>query len=251
MEPLTRARFLAHARNRGFLARVERSRAIVREALGRCQNPYIGFSGGKDSTCTAALVLEQRPGTPLVYLDARCAFPEVSQFLSRLEARGETVIRWPCRPFLEILAEHGLHSDAVEQATMRHTVWEPVAALQQAHGYDAAFLGLRAEEAPGRQSLLDARGPTFLRQRDGMLLCCPVARWSFQDVWAFILSRGLDYCAAYDRLFAMDLPERAIRVSYWAGESGRRWGRYEALRRGWPDLWRQLCDTIPEAKSYG
>lgn len=251
MTPILRARFLAHSRTSGFRRRLDVSRGHVYKSLATCQKPYIALSGGKDSSCTANLVWEVDPSVPAVYFDAACAYPEVSDYLDRIESKGRRIIRLPCRPFLEILAEHGLNSDQVEKATMQATVREPVKRLYEEYGFDAVFMGLRKEESPGRHKLLASRGATFLRKSDGKLECLPVGWWTFEDVWAYLLSEKVDYCAAYEKLFAMGLPERSIRISYWAGESGRRWGRYEALRRGWPALWQKLCDAIPEAKGYG
>lgn len=250
MNASQRVRFLAHARLTSFQRLVEQSRQTIRKALLQCRSPYVALSGGKDSTCVAALVWEQRPDVPAVYFDAACAFPEVHAFLERLETAGRRIVRLQCRPFLEVLREFGLLSDAVEEATMRYTVREPLQQLYQRFGHDAVFLGLRGEESPGRKAMLAHYKETFWRKSDGRLEVNPIGRWSFADVWAFIVSRGLDYCAAYDRLFEMELPESSIRISYWAGETGRRWGRYEALKRGWPDLWRQLCDAVPEARHF-
>jgi 3'-phosphoadenosine 5'-phosphosulfate sulfotransferase (PAPS reductase)/FAD synthetase len=245
-----RVRFLARARLRSHRRRVEDSRRVVAAALAACRSPYVALSGGKDSACVAHLVWEQRPDVPAVYFDAACAFPEVKDYLAQLKRQGRRLIRFQCRPFLEVLREFGLHSDAVEEATMRYTVHEPLQRLYHAFGYDAVFLGLRREESPGRAALLAARGQAFVRKSDGRLECNPIAWWSFDDVWAYLLAGEHPYCAAYDRLFDMGLPERSVRISYWAGETGRRWGRYEALRRGWPDLWRYFCEMIPEARNY-
>ncbi|HPT36627.1 MAG TPA: hypothetical protein PK309_08910, partial [Bacillota bacterium] len=42
---------------------VARARDTVRRALEKCKQPYVAFSGGKDSTCVLHLVLEQAPET--------------------------------------------------------------------------------------------------------------------------------------------------------------------------------------------
>lgn len=244
-------RFAAHGRLAPFTRRVEQSRQAVREALTHCRNPYIAYSAGKDSTCVASLVWEQRPETPAVYFDAACAYPEVTALLDRLEAKGRRIIKFQCRPFLDILKQYGLFSGAVEEATMRYTVYEPVQELYRRFDFDAVFLGLRAEESPGRKAMLNHYSQTFVRKSDGRLEVNPIGRWSFADVWAFIVSQDLDYCAAYDKLFDMGLPEADCRISYWAGETKRRWGRYEALRRGWPELWQRLCDEVPDARHFG
>jgi len=245
-------RFLAHSRIKSHRDRVERSRQIVANMLEQCNNPYIALSGGKDSTCVANLVWEKAPKIPAVYFDAHCAFPEITKYLDDREQEGYRLIRFQCKPFLEILRDFGgLHSDAIEEATMRYTVYEPVQKLYHAFSFDGVYLGIRKEESYGRSRMVTKHGELFGRKSDGRWECNPIAHWSFADVWAYIMAHNIPYCAAYDKLFELGLPEEDCRISYWAGETKRRWGRYEALKRGWPDLWRKLCDEIPEARHYG
>lgn len=186
---------------------------------------------------------------PAVYFDAACAFPETYALLDRLEAAGRPIIRWPCRPFLDILdAAGGPNAPGVEEATMRGTVYEPIKSLLAARGYDGVFLGLRREESNGRRVLVHARGLLFENKRDGILECLPVGWWSYADVWAFIASQGLDYNRAYDK--QGDLPLRNRRISYWAGESERQNGRWVWLRETYPELWAQFTSRFPEVARF-
>lgn len=240
-----------HARTPAFARRLAEARERIREALAQSERPYIAYSTGKDSTCTAHLVWEQVPDTPGVYFDAECAYPESYALLDRMEAAGRPITRWSCRNFLEILQAHGgPHADDAKlgAATMEWTVYEPIRRLLAERRYDCVFLGLRAEENVRRQMLLRSRGLLFQNARDGILECCPIGRWSYQDVWAYIHSRGIDYCAAYDRMEEMPLRER--RISYWAGETNRQRGRWAWLRLYYPDLFNMLAQRCPEATWY-
>lgn len=250
MTPGDRAGHLAHALTPLFASKVAAAQQIVSEVLSQSQRPYIAFSTGKDSTVTAALVWEQAPEVPAVYMDADCAFPESVELLERMARAGHTVIKWPCEPFLDILERAGgPDAPGVEDATMRATVWGPVKALLAASAYDGSFVGLRAEESRDRRRLIQIRGPVFRQaQYGGILEGLPVAWWTDRDVWAFIVSRGLDYNRAYDRM--EQLPFRQRRISYWAGETSRRYGRWVWLRREYPALWNRFSSRFPEVSRF-
>lgn len=188
----------------------------------------------------------QRPETPAVYLDADSAFPESKALL----AETPNCVIFPTdEPILDTLARYGLEGGAeLERATMQSTVWGPIRRLIAAHGFDGVALGLRGEESYGRRMNARTRGATYQYKRDGLWACQPIWDWSYDDVWAFIVTAGLPYCGVYDRLW--DAPEVDQRLSYWAGETKRRHGRYAWLRRNYPELFNRLAARIPEVRNY-
>lgn len=224
--------------------RVRRALQACRRALESMRRPYVSFSAGKDSTCVLHLVRSIDPGVPAAYFDADCAFPEADELL----AATPNLIRFPCdEPFLETLKRMGLEHPGLEAETMRTTVYGPVRRLAAQYGFDGMFYGLRAEESRGRRLHCRSRGTTF-RYGNGALACQPLAFWSRMDVWAYIVTHQLPYCGTYDRLW--DAPPEDQRISYWAGETKRRWGRYAWLRRNYPELWNRLAAEIPEVRCY-
>lgn len=240
-----------HARLPGFERRVEKARILVSEALSKMENPYIAFSTGKDSVAMAHLVWQQNPDVLAVYFDADCAFPESKELLGRYEAAGRPIISWPCEPFLETLKRvGGPASDKCEAETMRSTVYRPIKSLLAEYHFDGVFLGLRSEESYGRRKLAEIRGQLFWQKRDALWECLPIARWSFLDVWAYIISQGIDCCAVYDRLMELGVPPEDCRLSYWAGETKRRWGRWAILKQGWPELFNRFAAEFPEVRGY-
>ena len=244
-----RERFALHAKLVGFRRRVARAETIVADWLARCERPYVGFSTGKDSTVVLDLVWRQAPDVPAVYFDADCSYPESAAMLDRLQAEGRPVIRWPTsEPFLATLKRLGLDNPKLERETMRTTVWQPIKAMLAKHRFDGVALGLRGEECYGRWKLAQVRGPLFWQKRDSVWECLPIAFWRYDDVWAYIVSRNLPYCGVYDHLW--DAPEDDQRLSYWAGETKRRWGRYAWLKRNYPELWNRLVAEIPAARGY-
>lgn len=239
--------FLLHSQLRVFRWKLDRAQERVAEWLHKVGNPYVAFSTGKDSTCTLSLVREQCPPVPAVYFDADCSFPE-SQ--STLQETGNLIVFPTQEPLLETFRRFGGFEGgaALERETMRTTVYEPIQRLIQQYDFDGVAYGLRAEESHGRRMNAKVRGAVFQYKRDGLWGCQPIHDWTYDDVWAYIVINDLPYCGVYDRMW--DMPEEDQRLSYWAGSTKRRWGRWAWLKRNYPSLFNRLAAEFPEARSF-
>jgi 3'-phosphoadenosine 5'-phosphosulfate sulfotransferase (PAPS reductase)/FAD synthetase len=246
MPDVVRLRFEAHSRLKGFRQRVQHSRGIIDNWLSHCERPYIAFSGGKDSVCVLRLVREQAPAVPAVYLDADNCFPEVSALIGNTP----NCLRYPTsEPFFDTLKRFGLEGGAdLDRQTMRSTVYEPVRTLLTDYDYDGCVYGIRAAESYGRRQSVRYNGALFYSKQYGVWQCQPLGHWTYDDVWAYIVSNNVPYAGTYDKMW--DMPEDDQRVSYWAGETKRRWGRYAWLKRNYPELWNKLAAEIPEVRQY-
>jgi len=228
-----------------YQKRLKRARATISSALEKGARPYIAYSTGKDSTVMAHLVWEQAPDVPGVYFDADCAFPESTELIER-ESKKHTIIKFPTDALLDTLKEHGgPMAKGIGERTMQSTVRKPLQQLRKKYNFDVSFIGLRADESDGRAKLIQSRGLLFQR-KDGTWECLPVGFFDFWDVWAYIISNGVDYNRAYDKM--LDMPERNRRISYWAGETGVTFGRYSFLKRHYLDLYTKLCQEFPEIR---
>lgn len=247
MKQELRLRFELHVKLKLHEWRIKSARQRIAEWLALVKNPYVAFSTGKDSICTLYLVREQRPETPAVYFDANCAFPESEAMLTQTE----NVVIYPAlEPLLETFRRFGgFDSGAeLERETMHTTVYEPIKRLIAEYGFDGVAYGLRAEESHGRAMHARARGAIFQYKRDGLWACQPIHDWSYNDVWAYIVADNLPYCGVYDKMW--DMPQEDQRLSYWAGETKRRWGRWAFLKRNYPDLFNRFAAEFPEVRCY-
>lgn len=236
--------FTLHAKLSTFRRKVALAESRVAEWLEQAENPYIAFSGGKDSLCVLNLVRKFSPQVPAIYFDGDCAYPEVLALFESIPH----LLKFPTKePFLKTLKENW-HDPRLEQITMETTVYEPVKRLLKDFCFDAVAYGLRADESVGRKKHGKVKGAIFRYKISGVLACQPIWDWSYNDVWAYIVSNDLDYCKTYDKLF--DAPIEKQRISYWAGESCIGLGRYAWLKRNYPELWRKLITEIPEASVY-
>lgn len=239
---ISRDEALLHSRLKRHQRQIDRSREIIEASLVEFEKPYVAFSGGKDSIVTLELVREQAPNIPSIFFDAACSYPETYEVMAQYSERGPAVRILQTEPFLETLRQYGLDHPNIGGITRATTVEEPTIQLQHEEGYDAVFLGLRAQESRDRTLLAATKGPIYFSESDGMIKSCPVMYWSDADIWAFIHSRALPYNRAYDK--GVD------RISYWAGTTNIRRGRWLELKRHWPGLFNSFAAEFPEITQY-
>lgn len=189
MDPVWRAAFLAHSQSPEHRQAVAQAHAIIEEALRTHRQPYVAYSGGKDSSCVLHLVLRHRPDVMVwhwdygPYLMPRELERQVLENAQRMGAGNVRVdtsprYRWgqKTRVFVPSLFGRVLPGLARE-------------------GYDLAFVGLRAEESGKRRRRVAAgRGYGPIEE------CWPIAHWQWLDVWAYIVAQGLPYLGIYDDL---------------------------------------------------
>lgn len=248
MSESLRFRFHLWSRVRQHQWHVRQAQDRISRWLEKVTHPYVAFSTGKDSLCTLHLVRQQAPHVPAVYFDADSAFPESKKML---KDTPHVIIFPALEPLLDTFRRLGGFEAGpdLERETMRTTVWEPIKRLIDQYGFDGVALGLRAEENPSsRGKLSDYRGAIFQYKRDGLWACQPIHDWVYNDVWAYIVSNHLQYCGVYDRLW--DAPEEDQRLSYWAGETKRHWGRWAWLKRNYPDLFNEFAGEFPEVRNF-
>lgn len=227
-----------HAKTSGYQYKVNSAREIIKDALSTPDTTgYVSLSGGKDSTVVYALVREQQPDIPAVWSDDEWWLPETMEYIQRLQASGLDVrqIRTNTK-HADWFTCHGDYDDLPDYARQ--------------HGWNLCFLGLRQEESSVRRVHLRRFGPLFCANSDKVWHCNPIHNWTWQDVWAYIVSEGLDYNRAYDRLEDIGVEPEAQRIGPFAVERVLGYGQLIILKRGWPDMYNRFCAEHPEAGRY-
>jgi len=241
-----RERFELYGRLDQHRRRVKQARDIVARALDTCGNWYVAFSGGKDSTCVLTLVREQAPRTV-----AACSVPEFT--LPETAAYLENV------PNLERVASGSDHETgwavnwAGPEDVPAHIRWIG-ARGSTLPNYGLAlsnvFLGLREEESSARSAHLRSQGVLFFSKKGQGWHCSPLAKWTVEDVWAYILGEGLDYNHAYDRMSEIGVPLEQQRIGPFAVDRVLGYGPLAILKRGWPDVFNAYAALYPEARQF-
>lgn len=195
-----------------FQRRLARARSLIDRALATGQRAYVAYSGGKDSLVTLALVAERLPGVLAVWSDDELEYPE----------QPEHVVGSAAALGAELLVTFGWTEHAGWFVPWRMgrwwrdplpgTVWvgDTVHRWMRSRGYGGTFLGLREAENGRRRAYLRGAGP-WHRAGEGWL-CCPLAGWSDDDVWAAIAGLELPYSPVYDRLAGSGAPRAHWRV---------------------------------------
>jgi len=230
------------------LTREARSRKVIRELLAKCKKPYVAWSGGKDSTLMLYFALKEKPDIEAVYLDAEASLPDTEQFIRKIVKEWNINFRrLKTRPILEVFKQYGVDAPNIEYQTMKATVYEPIKQLVS-EGYDGALVGIRAEESRGRRTGGRNYGELFYAKRNRSWQGWPMLWWRKEEIWAYIDAFNIPYNTAYDKTAFG--PREEIRVSYWAGESNRQFGRWMWLKYYYPDLFNRFAAEFPEVRHY-
>lgn len=233
-----------HAKLATFQRRVDHSLKVIREA-GKIGAVGVSFSGGKDSTCCIDLVRTVLPDAPAAFFDSGAELSDTATMVRHVSA--STI--YPRLSMLEMARYAGwwghaaIDCDATFDAK-RVLIDEPSETFVVQRGLRVMVHGVRASESNARTMHVASRGELY-RGKDGTWYCMPIARWSAEDVWAYIASRGLRYHRAYDLMADAGMPRESWRVSGALGERGSGWGRHSTLRLVDPDTWRRLVAEFP------
>jgi phosphoadenosine phosphosulfate reductase len=238
---------LLHARWPTHQQRVFEAGKLIRRALDRARQPYIAFSGGKDSLAVLYLVHSIRPEVPLHWSDDELEYPDTVALMEAIQQMAEPgqftiTLGWaehagwfrpwqdsrPLREKLEGTGEPYFREPLPGAARIQ----EPIEEWMFRGGFDLVFTGLRKEESQRRRDWLSGSGGLY-RTRFGWR-CTPLLDWTADDVWALIAASGIAYNAAYDRLAEIGVPRGQQRVG--PLPLSPRW----MLAEGWPDLLERL-----------
>lgn len=173
--------FLLWSETEGFKAKLRATHKRLEEAKKHCKRPTILYSGGKDSTVGVHLALHHFPDILIFHYDYTFNIPrpvavEILENLKKLGAKNVVVAREE-KPVPD---DRGFFS-AVNRFIQEREV-------------DCVFSCLRAEESRKRKALTQKDG-RFQGVRNIHIL----KDWTWKDVWAYIVSRGLPYLSVYDK----------------------------------------------------
>lgn len=223
--------------------RIQESLDIISQIMTIAQRPYIACSFGKDSSVMAHLILSYYPNVPLRFLssgETRIIHPNLDEVMDYFRKMGAEIIEINID---RVFSEEWKDATWYEQRQAGHNDFKKH--LSDSGGYDCVFMGLRAEESKRREMSLLRHTPglpRFCYQYKGknLIRCCPMARWTTEDIGAYILEHNIPYLKWYDHTgFEGRTTARLTRASIEMGSL--RW-----IRLHNPDGWKKLVKRFPE-----
>lgn len=233
MNEIEREGFLAHAQLPGFRRKVASARSIIAEAMAIAPC-YVAVSWGKDSVAMLHLA------TSLGCVNAINFRTPHQQLIDDFDGvRDRFLQHTPCQ-YQEI---NIANEQTIPKAVNEQRLW---------HQYPVAIIGIRAEENPKKRGGVFARDG-YLSQyksgvRRGSWRCWPIANWTWQDVWAYIVLHDLPYLPSYDSVY---LPgrdrSRSTNVMPFQGKqsASQRLGRIDQIKAVSPAAYQYLKEFYP------
>lgn len=232
MPSALRKQFLLHARKLQFQKCVETTLKNIEAYLNHAPDSYICVSGGKDSSVLLDISRRVQPQLDAIFLDMNAAYSETDKIL----ATYENLTRIPISDRLSDLKEVGMHGKMSTVKGFNNT------SLQ---GYSGFFYGLRAEESAGRRKQV---GRNYYQKKDGMWVCQPLIRWNYNDIWAYIVSEGIEYNELYDLMW--DRPKHSQRVASFALTKQNENGSTAYLKMTHLELFNKLIQRTKEFRQF-
>jgi len=246
-----RKAFLLHSRLPVFHRRVAKAVEIVNRFLSMVKNSYCSVSGGKDSLVVLDMKYQIAPKINGVFWDDGWDYPETLEFHQILERRYDfKLIRIKnyadIKSFAAYMGGTALGFNNV-QCDYEVKTWADHPRLIKRLGFDGVFLGLRREESVKRWFNFAVRGEIYFCKKENILIANPVANFTYQDIWAYILSNEIPYNPVYDKLSEIGVDPEFWRVGPLMGLG---LDCYATIKRGWPELFDKIAAEFPQARAY-
>lgn len=162
--------------------------AIV-DALKKAKNPFVAFTGGKDSLVVLHLLKSTAKPFKVVQIDTSVKFPEIIDFISKMERLWNLeIIRVKNKDALKKIT---IAKDKMECCNLLKAV--PLNDAIEKYGIDYLFTGVRWDEQKERKKEL------FFSERIKHVRVQPILHFTEKDIWNYIKKYNLPYCSLYAR----------------------------------------------------
>lgn len=237
-----------------YKRQLDNAENIISQGLAQMKKPYVSCSFGKDSVVLLHLVLQQCPSIPILFINSQYCFPDTykvrDEFVKRFNINLFELVQE--HDYLDIINQYGLPDDRskAQQKKVVELLKKDTANMwAKKNGFDGHFWGLRKEESIGRKILLNTKGTLFLAKMAGLWRCSPLANWSYEDIWVYILTNDVPYSGIYAKDKFCD--PKQIRNSSWVTTDGAALnGRVLWLKYYYPELFTKLARKVPKVKEY-
>lgn len=249
--------FSLRARSIEFRRRLDSARRLAAIEIDRARTPMVGWSGGKDSTALAHLVVVDLGlrHVRLVSEKDDLDYPGEEDYVRALATAWNArldVVRPATSPaswierrasFMDLGDDIHGRSSGLSKACFYGVMDDA------SHGHDLVMMGLRSEESGRRRNLLRARGMAYTIA-NGTRRAHPIGEWSGMDVFAYLQTVGVEPLHVYRCVSLMHSREPwQIRKSWWLPGRSAAHGQVAWLKRYYPSLFARLSAWFPSARA--
>lgn len=236
-----------HARSDIYQSHLENARRSIIKAIDTGRKFYVSFSGGKDSSVMLRLILECLPKIAVMHIKSGYALPDTEVYIKLIKEKWAINLIEVDVPvdYLELCREFGLphlRSKLIQKKVVKLLKKDTATQWAEDQCFTGLFWGLRAEESIGRKALCRCC-PNGIIDRHGILRVAPLAAWTAKDIWAYIISEGMEYNHLYDKENC-GYTRETLRNTGWLSTDGETKGQIEWLRRNYPEQFRKVRELL-------
>jgi phosphoadenosine phosphosulfate reductase len=211
---------------KGIEAKIDAARAVIAGQLASGGPPCITSSFQSEDMVVVHIVLAERPGTPVLFLETGYHFPETLVYRDQMAAvwNLNLVNLSAAQSVADQEAQFGiLNQTAPDQCCKLRKVEPLFAGLAN---YEVWFTGLRREQSPTRANLEPVES---FKLPSGKTLAkiSPVYDWTSRDVWQYMQKFSIPELPLYEKGYTsigcapctkLPLDPNDPRSGRWAGQ---------------------------------
>lgn len=212
------------------------------KTLLRNAEPYVLFSGGKDSLCTLDYVKKIassiRKEVTAIHVDTTAGFPEVTRYVKRVCKKMDInlVIVGPKTDYFTLAKKWGIPSANSRWCCKTLKIQPITKFLKTITGQKIVFDGIRGAESALRAKYL----PVWFHPSFNCLSVSPIFRWSNEEIYSYIKKKSLPESPAF---------KLGSSGECWCGAYKKR-SDFEDLYRLHPEIYNKLI-KIEKSNKYG
>ena len=170
-----------HTRHKDYKERIREAQQIIRECYTNYKNPYVSYSGGKDSTVILHMALQENREANIWhwdYGDELMPRNYEKEAISNAKQMGAKNIRINKRKGRKYDTSSGYKQ-----------FFQQIQENKKLYGWDIGIVGVRQSESNRRKHLYNKY---YIKD-----CCYPIRKLTTEDIWAYIIEHNLPYHSTY------------------------------------------------------
>jgi 3'-phosphoadenosine 5'-phosphosulfate sulfotransferase (PAPS reductase)/FAD synthetase len=239
--------FLMNSKLNRFKRLVEKAKGIVHKMF-EVSNPYIAWSGGKDSTALVYLVTQDcgYKDTIVWTVFDDCDYPDLRQYMDMIVEKynlvsmfyenEESVWDYLVKHKVDLRTEDVFQmSSYINKIFYEKYIYE---FLNSHPGLSGLFMGLRTEESNARLWNFKTKSSLYYTNYDSMWHCNPLSEWKLEDVFTYLLINNVPVFPLYKKEPVWDLHD--IRTDWWLPSGHAYEKQLFFLQKEYPELYKKF-----------